>query len=250
MKARNYLLMGVVVALALSVFAPGAAAFGKIAGPAEVQAESSLKLNATKDTMRVGDALYLELSEDGEEVVWKSSDSKVASVDDEGLVVAKKAGKATISAKVDGKTLKCKITVAEKAKDGSKLTKKDFHLDRPCVIEEKIYYNYEDAVEYCVKENFLAWTSGPYMVNASSRGVGVGSTQKEVKKAFGKGIEVDKNNSIYSYEIRSMRTNGIKFDHALVYSYPQDKHTIMMFYIFNSKNKCIHTAWLYVYNQN
>ena len=42
---------------------------------------------------------------------WKSSNPKVASVTSKGKVTAKKKGTATISAKVNGKTYKCKVTV-------------------------------------------------------------------------------------------------------------------------------------------
>lgn len=43
--------------------------------------------------------------------IWKSSNPKVASVTSKGKVTAKKKGTATISAKVNGKTYKCKVTV-------------------------------------------------------------------------------------------------------------------------------------------
>lgn len=42
-----------------------------------------------------------------------SKDKSVATVDKNGRVTAKKAGKTVISAKVYGKTLKCRITVSE-----------------------------------------------------------------------------------------------------------------------------------------
>lgn len=44
-------------------------------------------------------------------VKWSSSNKRVATVDAKGKVVAKKRGTAKISAKVGGKTYKCKITV-------------------------------------------------------------------------------------------------------------------------------------------
>lgn len=42
---------------------------------------------------------------------WSSNKKKVAKVNKNGKITGVKAGKATITAKVDGKTLKCKVTV-------------------------------------------------------------------------------------------------------------------------------------------
>ncbi|MEG2640574.1 MAG: Ig-like domain-containing protein, partial [Bacilli bacterium] len=47
-------------------------------------------------------------------VVWSSSDSKIATVSDAGLVTAIKAGTATISAKAGSKTATCEVTVTAK----------------------------------------------------------------------------------------------------------------------------------------
>ena len=44
-------------------------------------------------------------------VKWSSSNKKVATVNSKGKVVAKKKGTAKISAKVGGKTYRCKVTV-------------------------------------------------------------------------------------------------------------------------------------------
>ena len=49
-------------------------------------------------------------------VKWSSSKSSVASVNAKGKVTAKKAGTATITAKVGGKKYTCKITVKPKFK--------------------------------------------------------------------------------------------------------------------------------------
>ena len=77
----------------------------------EVQAKAKIKLNATKKTIDKGKTYTLKVSGTSKKVKWSSSNKSVATVSSKGKVTAKKAGTATISAKVSGKTLKCKITV-------------------------------------------------------------------------------------------------------------------------------------------
>lgn len=55
-------------------------------------------------------------------ITWVSSNKKVADVNSKGKVTAKKAGTAIITARVNGKTARCKVTVKK-----SKVTKKDIY---------------------------------------------------------------------------------------------------------------------------
>lgn len=92
-----------------------------------VSAKSSKRkyvLCDTKITMKVKTSYTLTLDEKGlihnyplknVKIKWSSSNKKVASVKN-GVVKAKKIGKATIKAKYKGKTYKCKVTVKENAK--------------------------------------------------------------------------------------------------------------------------------------
>lgn len=71
-------------------------------------------LNTYQKTMDIGDEFYLlAISTDGRKIRFSSSDSKVASVNSYGLVTAKKAGTAKITAKtVNGEGV-CRITVRQ-----------------------------------------------------------------------------------------------------------------------------------------
>lgn len=92
-----------------------------------VSAKSSKRkyvLCDTKITMKVKTSYTLTLDEKGlrhnyplknVKIKWSSSNKKVASVKN-GVVKAKKIGKATIKAKYKGKTYKCKVTVKKNAK--------------------------------------------------------------------------------------------------------------------------------------
>lgn len=79
--------------------------------PVQTQAASKGKLNKTKATIYVGSNTTLKLSETSKKITWSTSKKSVAMVNSKGKVTAKKAGKATITAKVSGKKYNCKITV-------------------------------------------------------------------------------------------------------------------------------------------
>ncbi len=80
---------------------------------------AGLKLNNTKISLEKGDTFKLsaEVSpkEANQAVSYQTSNSSVASVDQNGLITAKKAGKATITAtaKDGGKKVTCTVTVSQ-----------------------------------------------------------------------------------------------------------------------------------------
>ena len=83
---------------------------------------TKVKLNKTKSTMTVGKKQTLKATvtpkkASSKAVVWKSSNTKVATVTSKGVVKAKKAGTVTITATAkdgSGKKAACKITVKKK----------------------------------------------------------------------------------------------------------------------------------------
>lgn len=77
---------------------------------------SAPKLSETKVSLQVGKTkqIYINNVTTSVTVKWSTSNKNVATVKD-GLVTAKKKGSVTIKAKVNSKTLSCKVTVAEKS---------------------------------------------------------------------------------------------------------------------------------------
>lgn len=71
---------------------------------------ATIKLNKTKVTVYAGKTVQLKITGTSKKVTWKTSNKAVATVY-KGKVTAKKAGTATITAKVSGKSYKCKVTV-------------------------------------------------------------------------------------------------------------------------------------------
>lgn len=84
-----------------------------MAGVTDAQAAKSPKLNRTNLTMTVGKSKKLKVR-NGRNIKWSSSNKAVVTVSKNGTVKAKKAGKATIIAKVYKKRLKCKVVVKKK----------------------------------------------------------------------------------------------------------------------------------------
>lgn len=78
----------------------------------------SVKLNRKTKTLYTSDTktttLKATVTGPKSGVTWSSSNPKVASVSSGGKVTARKAGTATITARANGKTAKCKITVKRK----------------------------------------------------------------------------------------------------------------------------------------
>ncbi len=84
----------------------------------------AFKLNKTKATVGAGATVKLNVT-DGVKVEWKSSNTKVATVNANGVVTAKKNGKAKITATAAGKTMTCDVTVkTNERKNLERYTKK------------------------------------------------------------------------------------------------------------------------------
>lgn len=69
-------------------------------------------LSDYSETMQIGDSFYLiAFTSNGKTPSFKSSNSKVASVNTYGMITAKKGGTATITAKIKNAEASCKVTV-------------------------------------------------------------------------------------------------------------------------------------------
>ena len=89
-------------------------AFTPLLSDGEVYA-ASIKLNKKTVYMLKGKTYQLKVKGTKSKVKWESSDTSVVSVSKKGKLKAKAYGTATVTAKVKGKTLKCKVIVERKA---------------------------------------------------------------------------------------------------------------------------------------
>ena len=82
----------------------------------------SLKLDKTSANVVCGDKLTLKatLKDSTAKISWKSSDTKIATVDSNGKITAKQAGKVTITASAAGLSAKCTVQVLFKDVTDSK----------------------------------------------------------------------------------------------------------------------------------
>ena len=71
----------------------------------------AINISETSISLSAGQSKTLSVKGATETVQWSSDNTSVATVDSNGKVTAKKAGKATITAKADGLTFTCSVTV-------------------------------------------------------------------------------------------------------------------------------------------
>lgn len=100
---------------------------------------ASLKLNATRVSLVKGKTKQLTAQVKGasKKVAWKSSKPSVAAVSSSGKITAKKYGTATISARANGITKTCKVTVSPSIK----LNKKSASVAKGKTVQLKAVVN-------------------------------------------------------------------------------------------------------------
>ncbi len=91
-----------------------------------VFAAGGMRLDKKSATMYAGQSITLKVKGTKKKAQWSTTNKKVATVQSAtGKVTAKKAGKATIKAKIGKKTLSCKLTVRKECLDQTTLTLSD-----------------------------------------------------------------------------------------------------------------------------
>ena len=126
------------------------------------------KLSATSKTLNTKDAktaaIQLNRTSQGNSVKWSTSDSKVVSIKaskNKVTMTAKKAGNATVSATVGGKTFSCKVTVEK-----SHNYKKSKTVAATCV--KKGYTEYKCACGKSYKKEIKATGKHDYSVKKNT----------------------------------------------------------------------------------
>ena len=121
-------------------------------GGTSTPAPSAVKLSVVRTIVPIGMKKKLTVSGTSSTVKWSSSAPGVATVSSSGLVVGKKSGAATITAKVSGKTLSCTISVINRydARQVANMVVKYF----------RNYYSLTHLVEYRKNGNIVEVSVG------------------------------------------------------------------------------------------
>ncbi len=112
------ILLGTVAAVVLST-APSASTKLSLNTTAEA---AKVKISKKKLVLTVGQSAKLTVKGTKKKVTWKTSNKKIATISKKGVVTAKKAGKAIITAKVSKKKYKCTVTVNKAKETGTAVT--------------------------------------------------------------------------------------------------------------------------------
>ena len=150
----------------------------------QVNAATKPKLSKTKITMTVGQSKKLKVKgiskKRAKRIKWKSSKKKVVTVTKTGKIKARKAGKATITAKVGKKKLKCKVVVKRKRKKSTKKkesnsSSKKMWLSKTSVTLQAgsgvdlVLHNAKNVVKWSSSNNKVAWAD---RATSSSKNLG------------------------------------------------------------------------------
>lgn len=151
----------------------------------QVNAATKPKLSKTKITMTVGQSKKLKVKgiskKRAKRIKWKSSKKKVVTVTKTGKIKARKAGKATITAKVGKKKLKCKVVVkrkrkkARKKKESNSSSKKMWLSKTSVTLQagsgvDLVLHNAKNVVKWSSSNNKVAWAD---RATSSSKNLGI-----------------------------------------------------------------------------
>ena len=138
---------------------------------------ATVRLDQKKFTLTAGERFTLNIKGTGKKATCTSSNKSIATVTKKGCnVVAKKAGKVTITAKVGNKKLKCKVTVKKAApKPYLTATTKTLRVGESFLLIQGQYTDYESTFSY---NDHIATIDGAGRVVAT----GVGQTKVLVNR--------------------------------------------------------------------
>lgn len=171
---------------------------------------TSIELSEANRTLKVGESFTLTAevkpsnTTEDKMVGWETSDAKIATVSNSGVVTAVSIGEATITAKAGNKTATCKITVAPVEVTGIILSETEKEIQVGDSFTLTVTFEPSDATN---KE--VAWSSSDESVatvdNGSVIGISVGEAVITVKS------ESDGITAVCEVSVLPVPVSGISF---------------------------------------
>lgn len=199
----------------------------------------NMKLSKEKLTMTPGQSQKIKLMGAKKKVTWKSSNSKVASVKN-GRIKAKNIGKATITATVEKKKYKCKVTVKAGSIPVESLYLDEYSISIPEGTSKTIGYSIypsnatNQTVKWSISNEAVATVDATGKITGKSIGQTVltatcGEIKETCNVSVTRNFNVDDANRSISYE--SYRTyKGVVSIVANNYKYPASVDVSVTYY--------------------
>ena len=111
MKKRKKLALTIVLILVLTI-------------SMSIAAFAAVRISRKRFTIATNAPRWLHVDGTKKKVTWKSTNTKVVTVKQNGVITGKKAGRATVVAKVGGKSYKCAVTVLSDKQIANRLLSK------------------------------------------------------------------------------------------------------------------------------
>ncbi len=173
----------------------------------------SIDISQNEATLETGQSLFLtatvQPSDSTETLVWSSSDALTASVDQEGKVIAKAAGKASISATLSGgKKAVCNVTVIA-----------------PAIIDSKITYSaiFNESSAFEWKDSNAVKSTVQYKLSSAGESAFVAVDEMLIRQKDATTARVDvlglKGGETYDFKITDSANRTLTASHVTVTSY-------------------------------
>lgn len=200
------------------------------------------ELSAKNITLQAGKTKTLKVYGAKQTVRWSSSNQKVATVNSQGVVKAKKAGKATITARFGSQSLKCKVTVpvtykavAKKLKSMARKSKyfkfKTIDVGRKCRLYAASYGGQSDSSLVTNEGYGLITKMYPYIELVKKS-----NNNSELRLRFYGELHefsVYNSTSLYCSKFK-MRTSNRRLDLPMKHTYGKNSHDSSGYYYLGS----------------
>ena len=241
MKRLKKYLLALTLVTCLAVLLPNSAQAAK----------ASIKQNKSKAIIYVGKSLQLKATVTGKnkKVTWRSSNKNVAIVTSKGKVTAKKVGKVRVTAKANGKSKSCLVTVKKKSKPSKQTVQKAYknYFNRKFngnSMYRDGYYKLYDINKDAVSEMIVAYQSGVrygFQLFTYKNGKVVKMHDKwfggcnGIYKAKNKMICIQASNSAANTTYTFYKMKGTKLKKIVSYTYDADMDGRYVHYYRNNK---------------